>query len=356
VERGGPDRAIVFLVLGLVVFGILMVYNASILEAYQQGYEDKYYFLKFQSLWALVGLGFAAAAMIVDLERVKKAAPLLFLGTFLLQALTLAPGLGVKAYGAQRWLRFGSFQVQPSELAKLVFVVYLAAWLSSKPSFSRFLFLSGALSGLVLLGRDLGTAVIIFLTGLAVYFVSGAPIMHLILIIPPAIAALVLAIVVAPYRMNRILALRNPLRDPMGSSYHIVQILLALGSGGLFGLGIGQSRQKYQFIPAVSTDSIFAVIGEELGFVGGAALIAAYLILAWRGFRIAQEQTQRFKRLLAFGITAWLSIQAFVNLGAMVALFPLTGVPLPFVSRGGSNLVVSLIGVGLLLNISWNRK
>lgn len=355
-SRGGPDKVLALLVTCLLIFGILMIYNASVLEAYYQGFQDKHHFFKLQLVWLFFGLAVGLPATIIDCRKLKKIAGILMIATIILQLMTRFSGLGVEAHGAQRWLSLGSFQIQPSELAKLTLVIYLAAWLSTKPSLGGFLFLTGVLSGTVILGRDLGTAVVIFLTGLAVYFVSGAPLVHFLIILPLAGLGFLVSVLLAPYRLGRILTFLNPLRDPLGSSYHIVQVLLALGSGGVFGVGLGQSRQKYQFIPAVSTDSIFAVIGEELGFLGGSVLIMAYLLLIWRGLQIAQDQPDDYSQLLAFGITAWLGIQALVNLGAMVALLPLTGVPLPFVSYGGSNLIVSLIGVGLLLNLSRNRS
>lgn len=353
-RQGSIDRILASVVFALVFFGLLMVYNASLVEAHYQGYSDKYHFFKLQTAWALLGFGSVFLTLSLDCQKLKKIAPLLLFISFVLQVLSLS-SLGVEAHGAQRWLKLGRVKLQPSEIIKLSLVIYLAAWLSTKLSLGGFLFVSGLLGGLVLLGKDLGTSVIIFITGVIIYFASGAPYWHFLVILPLAGLVFSLAVIFAPYRLGRIFTFINPLHDPLGVSYHIIQILLALGSGGWLGLGLGQSRQKYKFLPAASTDSIFALIGEELGFIGATGIILAYLLLISRGLQIAQRQADKFSKLLAVGITGWLGIQAFVNLGGIVALLPLTGVPLPLVSYGGSSLVISLAGVGILLNLSRQR-
>jgi len=272
--------------------------------------------------------------------------------TLLSLVLVLIPSLGTQIMGARRWLAIGGFGFQPAELIKLTFVLYLAALLSKKKQLWPFLLLLGMILLLIMLEPDLGTAVVVTATGMVVYFASGGPIWQMGLISLTGLLAGVGLIFSSSYRKERLLTFLNPTRDPLGASYHIRQILIALGSGGLFGVGLGQSRQKYEYLPATTTDSIFAVIAEEVGFIGGSLVILAFLVLIWRGMKIAREAPDEFSSLLATGITAWIGLQALVNLAAMVALVPLTGVPLPFISYGGSSLVIALVGVGILLNIS----
>jgi len=202
---------------------------------------------------------------------------------------------------------------------------------------------------------DLGTTVVIITSGLVVYFASGASLITLLGFLILGLLGGLGLILSSPYRKGRLLTFFNPGRDPLGESYHIRQVLLALGSGGLWGLGLGQSRQKYEYLPAVMSDSIFAVIAEELGFIGGALILLAFLLIVWRGLKIGLGAPDRFGQLLAVGITAWISLQALINLAAMVALIPFTGIPLPFISYGGSSLVVALAGMGILVNISKYR-
>jgi len=346
-----PDWFLVALVFGLAFFGIIMVGNASVVEAYRD-FGDKFYYLRLQAQWLGLGLVAFFLASIFNYRRLKMIAfPLVFF-TFASLVLVLLPGIGFEALGARRWLGIGRFSFQPAELAKLTFVLYLASFLSNKKRTLPFLLLLGLLVVLVMLEPDLGTTVIIVATSLVVYFASGAPLLLLAGLGLLGLLSGASLILFSPYRRERLLTFLNPTRDPLGASYHIRQILIAIGSGGLLGLGLGQSRQKYEYLPAVTTDSIFAVIAEEIGFVGASVVILAFLLLIWRGFKIAKEAPDEFGKLLAVGITTWIGFQALINLGAMVALVPLTGVPLPFISYGGSSLVLALTGVGILLNIS----
>jgi cell division protein FtsW len=215
------------------------------------------------------------------------------------------------------------------------------------------LIVSGLIVFLVMLQPDLGMSVVILTTGFVVYFISGAPLWHLLLLGVVGIVSGLGLVFSSPYRKERFLTFLNPFRDPLGSSYHIRQILIALGSGGLFGLGLGQSRQKYEYIPAVATDSVFAVIAEELGFIGASFLLFVYLFLIFRAFKIAQKAPDQFSQLLVSGVITWIGVQTMINLAAMVALVPLTGMPLPFISYGGSSLLLALIGMGIIVNISF---
>jgi len=349
-----PDLILLGLILALTIFGVIMVGNASVVEAYRD-FGDKFYYLKLQTQW--VGLGILAflIALNFPLKRLKFFAfPLLLFSAICLVAVLL-PGFGIKALGAKRWLGIGQFRFQPAELAKFSFILWSAAFLSKKRKTLPFLGVLGLFAGLVMLEPDLGTTVILVASGLVVYFASGAPILEIGLIGLIGLIGGIGLIFSSPYRKERLLTFLNPTRDPLGASYHIRQILIALGSGGIFGLGLGQSRQKYEYIPAVTTDSIFAVIAEETGFLGASLVLLLFLVLVWRGFKIAKEAPNDFTQLLAIGITAWIGLQALLNLAAMTALIPLTGVPLPFISYGGSSLVLSLTAVGILANISKYR-
>ncbi|MEK7074022.1 MAG: putative peptidoglycan glycosyltransferase FtsW, partial [Patescibacteria group bacterium] len=281
------------------------------------------------------------------------AVPLL-IGTLALLLAVFIPGFGVRALGAHRWLNFGIFIVQPAELAKLTMVIYLAAWFSTKERgrLLAFLLLIGMVAGLVVIEPDLGTAVTILGTALALYFVSGAPVMHFAALIPVLLAAVGGLAVAQPYRLRRVLTFLNPDADPLGSSYQIRQVLLALGSGGLFGVGLGKSRQKYEYLPEANTDSIFAILGEETGFVGTTIVVLLFLFLVWRCFKIARRIDEPFGKMLVLGIGSWIGIQTFINIGSMVAVLPLTGVPLPLISYGGSNLVITLGALGIVYNVS----
>lgn len=352
-SRGGrgTDWWLVALVFGLTIFGLIMVGNVSVVEAYRD-FGDKLYYLRLQMQWAGLGLLAFVAASFFDYRKLKFLALPLLIFTLICLFLVLIPGLGASILGARRWLGIGPIRFQPAELAKLTFVLYLSSFFATKKSLLPFLTILGLMVFLIMLEPDLGTTVVLCATGLAVYFASGAPILTIGLIGLTGIVGGAVLILSSAYRRERLTTFLNPTTDPLGASYHIRQILIALGSGGLFGVGLGQSRQKYEYLPAVTTDSIFAVIAEELGFVGSVAILLLFLGLIWRGFKIASRAPDDFGKLLAVGITSWVGFQALVNLGAMVALIPLTGVPLPFISYGGSSLVLVLTGMGILVNIA----
>lgn len=348
------DHLLISLVMGLTVFGVIMVGNASVVEAYRD-FGDKLYYFKLQLQWVALGIICFWLALNFGYKPLKYfSLPLLVVTLFSLIAV-LIPKVGIQALGAKRWLGIGLFRFQPAELAKFVFIVWSAAFLSQKKKLTPFLIILVTLTGLVMLQPDLGTTVVLVGSGLVIYFVAGGAIWQFILVTLTAFAGGIGLIFTSSYRKQRLMTFLNPTVDPLGTSYHIRQILIAIGSGGLFGLGLGQSRQKFEYIPAVTTDSIFAVIAEETGFIGGSIIILAYLLLIWRGLKIAKEAPDDFSRLLAAGITAWIGIQALINLSAMVALVPLTGIPLPFISYGGSSLVLTLGAVGILANISRHK-
>jgi len=346
-----PDLVLAGLVFAITGFGLLMVYNASVVEAFQL-FSDKYYFLKLQFLWLGLGLISLFFTTFLPLPLFKKIAPAALLINILLLIIVLIPGISDSSFGARRWITIAGFNLQPTELIKLSLSLYLAAWLAKERPFWPYLVILAVILGLIMLQPDLGTAIVIILTAVLVYYISGASLSYLLLIGVLGTASGLALILTSPYRKERLLTFLNPARDPLGSSYHIRQALIAIGSGGLWGLGLGQSRQKYQFLPQVTTDSIFAIIAEEVGFFGASLVILLLFAIVLRAFRIARLAPDNFSRLLATGIASWIGLQVLINIAAMLALVPLTGVPLPFISYGGSSLIVILAGIGLLLNIS----
>lgn len=352
-QRTRRDYWLLSAIFLLSLFGLLMIFEASAVSAYQE-FGDKFYFVKEQAKWLAIGSLGLIIFLFLDYHFLYNLAVPLLVFTILALAAVFIPGIGVRALGAARWLNFRIFSFQPAELAKLSLAIYLSAWFSSqeKGRLRAFLVLLAIVLGPIVLEPDLGTAVIIAGEALVLYFVANHPIFHFLLLLPVGLLAFLGLSVITPYRFKRLITFFNPQFDPLGASYHIRQVLLALGSGGLTGIGLGKSRQKYLFLPEATTDSIFAIVAEEFGFLGASFLVLLFLFVVWRGFFIARRAPDRFGRFLALGITAWFAIQAMVNLGAMVVLLPLTGAPLPLVSYGGSSLVITLLGMGILLNIS----
>ncbi len=345
------DKNILLVTLALTLFGFIMIYSSSSAAAFRD-FGDKYYYLKNQFIWGVAGFAALIFFSYFDYHRLQKISPGILLIVVFFLVLVLIPGIGTKLLGARRWINLLGFSFQPAEAAKLASILYLSTILSKKPSLKIFLLVIGILGALMMLEPDLGTTVVTLASGFIVYFIAGAPLVHFLAIGPGAAAAAILVILGSSYRRSRLATFLNQQADPLGASYHVRQALLALGSGGLFGVGLGQSRQKYLFLPEVTTDSIFAVIGEELGLIGALAVVATFLYLTLRGLWIAKNAPDKEGMLLAAGIVSLLAFQAFINLAAMVALVPLTGIPLPLISYGGSSLIVSLAGIGILLNIS----
>lgn len=329
-----------------------MVYDASTAEALNE-FGDSLHFIKQQVVWVGLGLIGLTFFSFFKYQYLQKFALPAFFGSVILLLLVFIPGLGVQAGGAHRWLNVGPITVQPAEVIKLATIIFLATLFQNGVRTGAFLISVGVISVVVgLLQRDLGTAIIFNLIAFSMYFLANGPIFYFIPLLVMGFIGAVGFVATSPYRIRRILAFLDPFADPQGYSYHISQVLIALGSGGLFGLGIGQSRQKYSFIPEVTTDSIFSVIGEEFGFFGSIILIMVFGTLIIRGLRIAERAPDRFGRLLASGLTLWIGSQAVINLAAMVSLIPLTGVPLPLISYGGSAILANLAAIGILLNIS----
>jgi cell division protein FtsW len=345
---------LLFIVISLLtLFGLLMIYNASSVIAFRD-FGDKYHYIKDQFIWVLLGFVSMILMSRIDYHKLYNLAlPLLLTALGLLLAVFL-PGLGVYALGAHRWINLGVTVLQPAEFVKLCLAIYLAAWFSLKEKgrFTAFALLVGAVMLLVMLEPDMGTASIILFEAIVIYFLSGGNIKHFLLSFPVIAVIGYVFIKFEPYRASRLTSFLNIGKSLDGVSYHVKQILIALGSGGLLGVGIGNSLQKYAYLPENVTDSIFPIIAEEFGFVGSVLLIFMYILLVWRGFYISMKAKDSFGRLLGAGIITFLGIQSVINLGAMTALLPLTGVPLPFISYGGSALIVDMASIGILLNIS----
>jgi cell division protein FtsW len=354
---GKVDAWLLIIVLTLLCFGIIMVYSASAFQAARYQGDASYYFQR-ELMWTILGLVAMLLTMRVDYRHWRRFSLVGML--IILPLLVIVLKFGVNVYGASRWLALGSFfSFEPSELTKLVLALYIADWLARKGNqvgtflygLAPFIILVGIVLGLVLLENDLGTAIIIAGFATAMFFTAGANIAQFLLAL--ACAALIfLKEAFSSYRFYRLAGFINPFKDITGINLQLYQALLAFGSGGWFGLGLGASRQKTGYLPFPYTDSIFPIIGEELGFIGSAIIMMLFVFLAFRGFRLARRTPDLYGSLLATGITSWLVLQAMINIGANTGTVPYTGVPLPFVSFGGSSLVVSLAAVGVLLNIS----
>jgi cell division protein FtsW len=341
------------LVFILVFFGLLMIYDASSFVAYKD-FSDKYHYLKEQFFWIIIGTGALTFLSFFNYKKLYNLALPLLIIVLILLVLVFVPGLSVNVLGARRWIDLGFTVIQPSEFVKLALAIYLAAWFSTKEKgrLPAFLLLLGLILFLIIIQPDMGTTSIVLAEGLAIYFLSGARISHFIALIPTMAILGFILIKTSPYRAKRLAAFLNLNQDPQNYSYHVKQILIGLGSGGLFGLGAGNSLQKYAYLPENTTDSIFAILGEEFGFLGATFVILLFFALIFFGFYIAMNTKDVFGRLLAGGITTFLGFQVFLNLAAQTALVPLTGVPLPFISYGGSALIMNLASVGILINIA----
>jgi len=347
------DFFLLLTVLALSIFGLFIIYDASSFVAFRD-FADKAHYLKEQFFWIILGVIAMGIFSILDYHKLYNLALPILAISFVLLLLVFVPGIGLNLLGARRWIDFKFVTLQPTEFTKLALAIYLSAWFSNKEkgTFWAFCLLVGSILSLVMLQPDMGTAGIIMAEALAIFFLSGASLSYFFVLVPSVFLIGMVLIKLAPYRANRLATFLNFNQSPDTYSYHVRQILIALGSGGLTGVGLGNSLQKYAYLPENTTDSIFAIIGEEVGFIGATLIIILFMIAIWRGFHIAIHAKDTFGRLLAGGITTFLAAQVLVNLAAQTALLPLTGVPLPFVSYGGSALIMNLTSVGILLNIS----
>lgn len=353
------DHLLLFFVVGLMLIGLIMVYSASSVTSLAT-MSDGFYYFKRQLMWVIVGLLAMVGVSHVPYQKLEKfAVPLLGLAIFLL-ILVLVPGVARDIGGAKRWIRFGGIGFQPSEFAKLCFVIYMAHSISLRQErIKNFMhgmlpdmIVSAVLFILIYKEPNLSTAALIGGTYLTLYFLGNGSLANLGGLAAGGVVLIVALIFQAGYRMRRFWAFIDPWENARTSGYHIIQSLVAIGSGGFWGLGLGQSRQKFFILPERHTDFIFAIICEELGLVGGVLVLLMFLALLWRGLYIATRAPDNFGFLLASGITAIIGLQVLVNIGVVLSLMPTTGITLPFVSYGGSSLVFLAIGIGILLNIS----
>lgn len=359
-EKHSSDHVLLLAILGLTLFGLIMIGSASSVIA-ERFSDDNFYFLKHQLTYgATVGAALFLVGFFVPYRYWRVLALPALLVALILLVLVFVPGLQVASGGAARWIGLGPITIQPSEITKLAIILYLAALLDRKGEDVRdfrksvvpFLIIIGIIVFLIILQPDLGTLISATAISLVMVFAGGFRLRHMALIGMGGLALFTVLISTAKYRLARLFVYLHPELDPQGIGYQINQALLAVGSGGIWGLGFGRSRQKYQYLPEPAGDSIFAIISEELGLLRTVGIIAVYVVVGWRGFRIAQQAPDMFGRLLAIGITSWILVQAMINMGSILALTPLTGIPLPFISYGGSALATLLFASGILLNIS----
>jgi len=356
-EKASVDHSLVVIILALLAFGLVMVFSASSASAhYIQG--DATYFFKRQLLWAVLGLVSMFVVSKIPYKKIYRYANLIFVISIVLLLLVLV--IGRKINGARRWLGIGSAVFQPSEVAKLAIILFLAKRISQKPEsvykfkegFLTYMVIIVFMAGLVLLEPHMSGAMVIGLVGCAVLFVAGFKGSYFALMGSCAVPAVIALAILSPYRLKRVTSFLHPFEDKLGDSWQIVQSLYAIGSGGLFGLGLGQSRQKFLYIPEPQTDFIFAIICEELGFVGAMLVILLFAVLIWKGIMISRKAPDTFSSLTAAGITALIAIQVVLNIAVVTSSMPVTGIPLPFFSYGGTSLLFLLTEVGILLNIS----
>ena len=379
-RKKGMDWVLALLVLVLTGFGLIFIYDASVVLA-SRDFNDPLFFLKNQLVWVLAGVVLGAVVSQIDYHFWQKTGKIWLVITFVCLILVLIPALSQETYGARRRLNLpfslpvvGTVGFQPSEMAKFTLIIYLASFLTKVSSqikktkslrqnflntfitrFLPFVAILGIAVLLIMKEPDLGTSMVLSFSALLLYVFSGAGMVEsLTLIFGGAVLGLSF-ILLSEYRQVRFFSFLNPEANKLIEGYHINQSLIALGSGGLFGLGLGASRQKFQYLPEVTTDSIIAVVGEELGFLGTMLVVLLLLFIVYRGLLVVKKAKDKYGQLLSFGIISIIMIQSFLNLGSMLALIPLTGVPLPFVSYGGSNMLILLLGVGGLLNISKSK-
>jgi cell division protein FtsW len=357
-----PDYILALTVFALLVFGLIMIYSISPVLSFKllNSTSRNYYFYG-QLFNIAAGLVAWTVGIKVYYQRWNQLSGWLMAAAIGLLAILFIPGLSNSTNGATRWLQLGPVSFQPAEFLKLASILYLATWFERRrdelKTFWDGMFPFGVMLGvasfvLVVLQRDMGTMMVLVAASLGIYLIAGAPWRHFAGLVAAGGFLGWLSIITFPHRLDRLQAFLHPNVDPTGVGYHISQALIAVGSGGILGRGLGNSLQIYGYLPEAANDSIFAVIGEEFGFIGALVILALFCLLVSRGLKIARQAPDVFSRLVAAGITLWLGAQALINIAAMLSLVPLTGIPLPFISYGGSSLIMALGGVGILLNIS----
>lgn len=359
-ERRRVDMPLLVAVLALVAIGVVMVYSASSVRALLSSNDPARYGIA-QAVFAAIGLSAMVVMSRIDFRVLRYFTIPAYVGALVLLAVVLVPSIGFEAGGSRRWLELpviGNFQ--PAEVAKLAIILYLAHWLDRRGRAAHglrgglipFVLLVAPGFLLIALEPDLGTAGIYAVAAMSVFFMSGASLVGFVALAGAVAAAAVVFVSRTPYQLARVTSFLDPERDPLGAGYNAMQALMALAMGGLAGVGLGASRQKYLYLPAPSTDFIYAIIGEEWGLIGTLIVLVLFLVIAWQGYRIAVHAPDTFSGLLAAGITTWLVVQAVINMMVVTALWPVTGVPLPFISYGGTAHIINLAAVGILLSIS----
>jgi cell division protein FtsW len=354
-----PDKKLIYALFILIVFGLVMLASTSAYLAYSK-FQNSYAYIQGQIIATSIGLIFFYIASKTDYQKWKRNSIYFLLISILLLVLVFIPGLAAGHGSAKSWIVIFGQSLQPAEFVKISFLIYLAAWLQLRHKAIKtmsqglipFLFIFAFISFLMFMQPDLGTWSIIALSSMVVYFVGGANKKHIITLVLIAVLAVYTMVNYTGYQQDRFACLKDPSFDTQEKCYQINQSLMAVGSGGLWGQGLGESRQKYSYLPEVSGDAIFPIISEELGFIFSTALILLYTYIFYRGWLIALKAKDMFGRLLAVGIVSWIFFQAFLNIGGMLNLIPMTGVPLPFISAGGSAMLAGLIAMGILVNIS----
>lgn len=356
--HGKLDVPLMIAVIGLVVFGIVMVYAASSYTA-EVYYNNKYYYMFKQIFGVVLGLMAMLSLAFFDYHRLDKLKYIILAVSYVLLILVFIPGIGIENYGAKRWINFPFFTIQASEVAKFGFIIFAAAYMAKNyKRMTKFIGLlpiliaGGAMCVLIILEPNMSITMCVALLMFAMMFIGGVRIKHFIMLLVPLLAVAVLMIVLAPYRMDRLMAFLDPWASPLDEGYQLIQSYYSLASGGFFGLGLFNSRQKYLFLPFAESDFIFAIIGEELGFFGCLLLILVYIFIILRAIKIAQRSADRFGCYLASGIAAILGIQVIINIAVVTGSIPPTGLPLPFISAGTSSLIVFCGSIGVLLSIN----
>ncbi|MFC4617257.1 stage V sporulation protein E [Camelliibacillus cellulosilyticus] len=357
--KAAPDFLLIAATLSLLTLGLIMVYSASAVWASYK-YDDAFFFAKRQLMFAGVGIVLMFVMMNIHYWTWRSWAKIALGLCFLLLIIVLIPGVGLVRGGASSWLGVGAFSIQPSEFMKMAMIIFLAKYLSENqkyiPTVKKGLFPSLTLVflafGLIMLQPDLGTGTVLVATCFTMLFTAGARIKHFIFLGSIGLIGLAGLILSAPYRIKRITSFLDPWSDQLGSGFQIIQSLYAIGPGGLLGFGLGQSRQKFQYLPEPQTDFIFAIISEELGFIGAVFVLFLFCLLLWRGIRVAIGAPDLYGSLLAIGIVGMIAIQVMINIAVVTGLMPVTGITLPFLSYGGSSLTLMLVSIGILLNIS----